>query len=278
LKTGAAPFEVSACFIFQDADECRIQRLIPIQTAREGEAPAEPRLAAWLASREGSSSIMTQEHANEIRKIFDRLFEAFGPQRWWPAETPLEIIVGAILTQNTSWRNVERAIGNLRAAGAMSWTKLRDLPEPELATLIQPSGSFRIKAKRLKAFVNVLWTEHGGMLESLFAGPLNEARLRLLAIHGIGPETADAILLYAAGRASFVVDAYTTRILRRHFLIQSNARYQEIRDMLQVALPNEAQLFNEYHALFVVLGKRFCKRKAECNGCPLADMPHDVAL
>ncbi|MBI3834965.1 MAG: endonuclease III domain-containing protein [Planctomycetes bacterium] len=221
---------------------------------------------------------MTQKHSRQIREIFDRLFEAFGPQHWWPARTPLEVIVGAILTQNTSWRNVERAIGNLHAAGALSWAKLRALPQSELARLIQPSGSFRVKAKRLKEFVNFLWTAHGGSLESLFAGSLDEARKRLLAIHGIGPETADAILLYAARRATFVVDAYTVRILRRHFLIPSGARYEDVRKMLKAALPDEVGLFNEFHALFVELGKRFCGRRATCDGCPLAGMPHDAML
>jgi len=221
---------------------------------------------------------MDERITRQIREIFDRLFAAFGPQHWWPAETPLEVIVGAILTQNTSWKNVERAIGNLRAAEALSWTKLRDMSESELAELIQPSGSFRVKAKRLKAFVRLLWEHHSGSLGSLFAGSVDEVRTRLLAIHGIGPETADAILSYAAGRPSFVVDAYTMRILRRHYLISSKPIYGEVQGVLESALPEEAEVFNEFHALIVELGKRHCRRVTDGTGCPLADLPHDANL
>ena len=210
-----------------------------------------------------------------VRMILRRLERAYGPQHWWPARTKTEVVVGAILTQNTAWAGVERAVANLRQAGLLSWSALRDVAEAELAERIRPAGTFRVKAKRLKAFVEVLWEDHGGSLRSLLSGELNAARERLLAIHGIGRETADAILLYAGGRPSFVVDAYTKRILSRHFVTDKAAGYDSVRDLFQSALPPDADVYNEYHALLVTLAKRHCRSSAECEGCPLADLPHD---
>ncbi len=209
-----------------------------------------------------------------LREIYDRLYAAYGPQGWWPGQTPTEVIIGAVLTQNTAWTNVERAIANLRRANALSWIALRDLSEAELAALIRPAGTYRVKAVRLKALVNYLWQHHQGCLDSLLAGPLDQVRDRLLSIHGIGPETADAIVLYAGARPSFVVDAYTKRLLHRHLLCDEKANYDQVRGLFQEALPPNAQMYNEYHALLVAVGKKHCRSRADCDGCPLSDLPH----
>ena len=214
----------------------------------------------------------------ELRDIYKRLWKAYGPQHWWPADSATEVVIGAILTQNTAWANVERAVANLRRANCLNWTTLRDLPEARLARLIQPSGTFRVKAARLKAFVEVLWRDHGGSLEALLAGPLLRVRHRLLSIPGIGPETADAILLYAGGRPSFVVDAYTRRVLRRHHLLDGAADYEAARSLFHRSIRPHARTYNEYHALLVAVGKRHCRARALCEGCPLADLPHDPKL
>jgi endonuclease-3 related protein len=213
-----------------------------------------------------------------LRGFYARLEAAYGPQHWWPGETPTEIVIGAILTQNTAWRNVERAVANLRHAGLLDFAALRDVNEGRLSELIKPAGTFRVKAARLKAFVDHLWQRHGGSLDSLHRGELEASRSELLSIHGIGPETADAILLYAADRPSFVVDAYTIRILRRHFVIEGRPSYESVRQLFHAALPADAQMFNEYHALLVAVGKLHCRKTAQCDGCPLADLPHDASL
>ncbi len=221
---------------------------------------------------------MSAAVARSLREIYRRLERAYGPQHWWPARTPTEVAVGAVLTQNTAWSNVERAIENLQRAGALSWRALYALRERKLAALIRPAGTYRVKAARLKALVNCICEEHGGSLESLLEGNLEAARRRLLSIHGIGPETADAILLYAADRPTFVVDAYTRRVLRRHRLISGGDNYETIRELFHASLEADARLFNEYHALFVAVGKRHCRRRARCEGCPLAKLPHDEEL
>ena len=224
---------------------------------------------------------MSGNESPTLRAIFDRLLSAYGPQCWWPTgETGLqvdlqaEVVIGAILTQNTAWTNVERAIENLRGAGALDFRVLRDLPEPELAELIRPSGTYRVKARRLKAFVETLWNSHDGSLKEMLGGELESARRRLLDISGIGPETSDAILLYAGNRPSFVVDAYTMRVLRRHFLATDADDYDSVRALFHNALPRETELFNEYHALLVEVGKRHCGVRARCDGCPLDIYPH----
>lgn len=210
-----------------------------------------------------------------LREIYECLFVAYGPQHWWPAETTTEVVVGAILTQNTAWTNVERAVENLKRAECLTWETLRDLSEDRLAELIQPSGTFRVKAARLKAFVDCLWKHHDASLQKMLGGDLEEARRRLLAIHGIGPETADAILLYAGNRPTFVVDAYTNRVLRRHRVTDGRADYETVQALFHGSLPRDAQLFNEYHALLVEVGKRHCRAVARCEGCPLVEWPHD---
>jgi len=206
----------------------------------------------------------------ELRTYYDALFRAHGPQHWWPGRTRFEIIVGAILTQNTSWANVERAIGELRRAKLLSVAAIERVPLARLARLIRSSGYFRQKARKLKEFVRYLRTFHGGSLDRMFRAPTAALRAQLLSVHGIGPETADSILLYAGSHPVFVVDAYTRRILERHNLARGNESYEQIRALFEQSLPAGPSLFNEYHALIVLTGKTFCrKRRPDCQNCTL---------
>jgi endonuclease-3 related protein len=219
---------------------------------------------------------MTCDDAHTVlRDMYRHLWRAYGPQGWWPAETQTEIVVGAILTQNTAWRNVERAIRRLKEMRCLSWSALRDLSEGELATLIRPAGTYRVKAARLRSFVQTLWERYQGSLDAMLAGTVDEVRGRLLAVRGIGPETADAIMLYAGQHPTFVVDAYTRRVLRRHALIADDADYETVRRLFHAAVTPEAQVYNEYHALLVAVGKHHCQARARCSGCPLEALPHD---
>jgi endonuclease III related protein len=204
---------------------------------------------------------------------YERLYDAFGPQHWWPGESPFEILVGAVLVQNTAWRNVERAIRNLHDAGVMELYALYALPAEELAELIRPAGYFQVKARRLRNLLKLVVEDFGGSLDAMFAIDLATLREQLLGVHGIGPETADAILLYAGGHKTFVVDTYTHRILARHGWIDYDAGYHEIKELCEASLPADAALYNEYHALLVRVGKEYCRRAApKCEACPLADM------
>jgi len=210
-----------------------------------------------------------------LLSIYKHLYDHFGPQHWWPAETPFEVIVGAILTQNVSWRNVERALANLKERGLLTPESLAQVPEEELGELLRPAGYFRGKARKIKAFLAHLFTQHQGQLERLLNQPADQLREELLGLWGIGPETADSIVLYAAGQPSFVVDAYTLRIFSRLGLLPAGTRYQEARDFFQKHLPPDGTLFNEYHALLVALGKDYCrKRRPRCNDCPLQRAGH----
>jgi endonuclease III related protein len=201
---------------------------------------------------------------------YDALFRAHGPQHWWPGRTRFEVIVGAILTQNTSWSNVERAIRALRREKVLNPNAIEKISTERLAQLIRSSGYFRQKARKLKEFVQFLRGRHQGSLDKLFATPTAELREQLLAVHGIGPETADSILLYAGGHPVFVVDAYTRRILERHGLVHPKASYEEIRALFERSLPADSSLYNEYHALIVHTGKHFCqKRRPDCEHCSL---------
>lgn len=213
-----------------------------------------------------------------LRTIFDRLLARYGPQDWWPGDTDTEMVIGAILTQNTAWTNVERAIDGLKRAGCLSFDALRDLSAERLEALIRPSGTYRVKTRRLKTFVEALFRDFQGSLETMLGGELEEARRRLTRIHGIGPETADAILLYAGKRPTFVVDAYTKRVLRRHHLLDDRADYETTRALFHVRIADDVPLFNEYHALLVAVGKQHCRAQARCQGCPLEDLPHDPSL
>jgi endonuclease-3 related protein len=206
----------------------------------------------------------------ELTIYYDALYRAHGPQHWWPGRTRFEVIVGAILTQNTSWANVERAITQLRRNKLLSAAAIEHVPMARLARLIRSSGYFRQKALKLKAFVKFLRASHRGSLDSLFAVPTEELREQLLSVHGIGPETADSILLYAGNHPVFVVDAYTRRILERHGLVNGKESYEEIRRRFEATLPLNASLFNEYHALIVCTGKYFCrKQEPDCDHCAL---------
>ena len=209
---------------------------------------------------------------NRIEEIHTRLFDHFGPQHWWPGETPFEIMLGAVLTQNTSWRNVDMVIEALRQDGLLSFSALEALPLEVLAEKIRPSGYYNQKAKRLKGLFAAI-REDSGDLETFFDHDTHTLREKLLAVKGIGPETADSITLYAAGKPVFVGDAYTYRILLRHDLITEDAGYEEIQDLFLRKLPSESQLFNEYHALLVRLAKEYCKKSNPlCDRCPLQDL------
>lgn len=204
-------------------------------------------------------------------EVYERLFERWGAQHWWPGRTKMEIVVGAILTQNTNWSNVERAIVQLRQARCLNFKALEAVPESELAQMIRPAGYFNVKARRLKSFVIALGKDYGGSLRRLFSLPLAELREWLLAVNGIGPETADSIMLYAAGKPVFVIDAYTRRFMSRHGWCPADIGYEELARCFAEQLPEDAGLFNEFHALIVRLGKEHCRTKARCEGCPLAE-------
>ena len=208
--------------------------------------------------------------AARIGHIYKKLYSYFGPQHWWPGETPFEVMLGAILTQNTSWQNVEKAIGNLKKHKLLNPRKLYKLEQRKLASLIRPAGYYNIKAKRLKYFLDFLFQSYGGDIKKISRVDKIALRQELLAVNGIGPETADSILLYALNKPVFVVDAYTRRILLRHRLIKETASYDGVQDLFTHNLKKDAKLFNEYHALLVRLGKDFClKKKGKCDTCPL---------
>jgi endonuclease-3 related protein len=245
-----------------------------------------------------------KEKENELRQYYHALYSAWGEQHWWPAETRFEVIVGAYLTQNTAWTNVELALANLRSARVLSVDGIREVPLHRLQRLIRPSGYFRQKAARLKTFVALLEEKYRGSLDQLFAQPTDRLREELLSLNGVGPETADSILLYAGNHPVFVVDAYTHRILDRHRIVPENADYEEIRALFQRALapvaqlepasaapqfeagirgaahpPSamstaartaQAQVYNGMHGLIVGVGKHYCRKsKPVCEACPL---------
>jgi endonuclease-3 related protein len=201
--------------------------------------------------------------------MYARLLERHGHRGWWPGKTPLEVAVGAILTQNTAWRNVVRAIANLRAARVLSVAGLRRVPLARLARLVRPSGYYNQKAKKLKAFVAYLDREHRGSVGAMRRVPTEALRRSLLAVHGIGPETADSILLYGFGRPVFVVDAYTRRVLERHRIVPPGLGYEEIRAVFETNLAADVSLWNDFHAQLVAVGHRHCSPTPRCEGCPL---------
>jgi endonuclease-3 related protein len=207
---------------------------------------------------------------NKLDLIYQRLYVTFGPQRWWPGETPFEVMVGAILAQNTSWSNVEKAIRNLKLNKLLSAAKLYRSSVAKIAKLIRASGYYNIKAKRLKEFLSFLFKYYQGSIKKMLLVDTLKLRQQLLAVNGIGEETADSILLYALGKPVFVVDAYTRRILLRHHLIKAGASYREVQNFFMKNFKNKVKLFNEYHALLVRLGKEFClKTNPRCKHCPL---------
>jgi endonuclease III related protein len=236
--------------------------------------------------------------SEKIRQYYHAMFRSWGPQNWWPAQSRFEVIVGAYLTQNTAWTNVEKAIGSLRRARVLSLKGIRNVPLSELEELIRSSGYFRQKSQRLKQFVAFLDAKYKGSLDLMFAQPTEKLRTELLALNGVGPETADSILLYGGNHSVFVVDAYTRRILERHGIITSKTGYEEIRRLIEEAISGStleslevsqpeaqprhpvsrmsanqrshlAQHYNELHALIVRAGNQFCRNTARCEGCPL---------
>jgi endonuclease III related protein len=210
---------------------------------------------------------------NEVMMIYKKLYRCFGPQNWWPGDTPFEIAVGAVLTQNTNWGNVEKAIHNLKKQGVLSAHGIHELSVKELASLIKPAGYFNVKAKRLRSFLDFLMNECHGKMENMAREDLVQLRAKLLEIHGIGPETADSILLYALEKPVFVIDAYTKRVISRHGIMASDRFYDEFQELFHASLKRDVHLYNEYHALFVRVGKTFCRRtKPLCEKCPLHDM------
>ncbi len=208
---------------------------------------------------------------DRLLDVYDRLYDAYGPQRWWPGETPFEVIVGAILTQSAAWTNVEKAIANLKAVEALSPAGLARLSDEELARSVDPAGYFNAKSRKLKAFVEMVRASFGGELERMLTAPQDELRRQLLATHGIGPETADSILLYAAGRPVFVIDAYTRRLFSRLGLSPRRETYDSWQALFMSSLTADATLFNEYHALIVRHGKEACRRQPRCPACPLLE-------
>jgi endonuclease-3 related protein len=207
--------------------------------------------------------------------MYRAMWKHFGHRQWWPAashkhnERALEICAGAILTQNTNWGNVERAMANLHAAGCMTVGRLHAKRPAALAKLIRPAGYFNVKAKRLKNFIAAVQKDYAGDIEAFLDRPVTTLRGELLSVNGIGPETADSMILYAAGKATFVVDAYTRRILLRHGLIEGQESYDAIKGLFESSLPADVELWNDYHAQLVAVGKVFCRPAARCKGCPL---------
>ena len=208
-----------------------------------------------------------------LQDMYERLCQFYGPQHWWPAESLIEMVVGAVLTQNTNWQNVQKAIDTIRGTGGLNFESLLAVSVDELASLIRSSGYYNLKARRLKNLLEMIQNEYEGSLDLLLSQDLQTARQSLLSVKGIGPETADSILLYAGGFPIFVVDAYTHRICSRHYLIEDECDYQSLQELFMDNLPQDADLFNEYHALLVKVAKEFCKKKQPlCDSCPLKEL------
>lgn len=232
------------------------ERTTPVETSLHDETPA------------------SAPASERLRAMYAALLTAYGTRSWWPAESPFEVILGAYLTQATAWRNVEKTIANLRAAGLLSVEGIRGIGEEALRQVIRPSGFVRRKAESIKAFVHLLDEHYGGDLDRMAAEPTESLRTRLLALPGVGPETADAILLYALGHPVFVVDEYLRRVAMRHELVDENARYPELQVLGDAAVASAtreetARHANELHALIVEVGKRHCGPSPRCQGCPL---------
>ena len=208
-----------------------------------------------------------------LQELYQLLFDRFGPQDWWPGDTPFEVALGAILTQNTNWQNVSRVLAALKAEGYLDAVLLGQLPEAELANRFRPAGYYNLKARRVKNFLDFFAARFENSMENMALEELEHLRAELLGLHGIGPETADSILLYALHKPTFVVDAYTFRILSRHGLVTEPCGYEELRQFFMDRLPVEVPLYQEFHALLVRLAKEFCRPQPQCAGCPLEDWP-----
>ncbi|MEC4676364.1 MAG: endonuclease III domain-containing protein [Nitrospirota bacterium] len=206
---------------------------------------------------------------NKLEKIYKKLYTSFGPQHWWPGDTPFEVAVGAILTQNTNWGNVEKAIANLKNSDRLTPEDIDSMTVEELASQIRPAGYFNVKAKRLKHFIGFLMGRYSGSMKKMKKEKLPAIRENLLSVNGVGPETADSIILYALEKPVFVIDAYTKRVLSRHNILDHDASYDEFQQLFRSELEEDVRLFNEYHALFVRLAKENCRTRPQCAGCPL---------
>jgi len=213
-----------------------------------------------------------------LMEMYNLLYSALGPQNWWPAETEFEMMVGAILTQNTNWNNVEKAILNLKEKALLSIRELSQIPESILAEYIRPAGYYNLKVKRLKNLIKFIENRYNGDINKLFNLDIEVIRKELLSVKGIGLETADSIVLYGAGRPLFVVDTYTHRILTRHGLIEEEAGYNDLQLFFMDNLPNDVELFKEFHALIVKTGKDFCRRKPLCSQCPLNNLNNETSI
>lgn len=216
--------------------------------------------------------IKQPSHRIVLKKIYDRLYRHYGPQYWWPGDTPFEVAVGAILTQNTNWSNVEKAISNLKQENVLNIKALHGMSHARLASLIKPAGYFNVKTKRLMNFLSFLANHYKGSMKRMEKEDAAVLREHLLSVNGIGPETADSILLYALQKPVFVIDAYTKRILERHSVVPEDMNYHDLQRLFHDNLEHSVQLYNEYHALIVMLGKDYCKPKPRCGGCPLEGM------
>lgn len=203
-----------------------------------------------------------------FQKIYQTLYKELGPQKWWPGETPFEVVIGAILTQNTSWSNVEKSIKNLKKENLLTPDKLWEVEDEKLEELIRSSGYYRQKTKKIKNFLRFLQENYNGELMDLFKEGMEDLRRKLISVNGIGKETADSIILYAANKPIFVIDAYTRRIFNRLGVTQEED-YDELQKLFQKNLPQDSRMFNEYHALIVHLGKNYCKKNPNCRECPL---------
>ncbi|HBO43684.1 MAG TPA: endonuclease [Planctomycetaceae bacterium] len=207
-----------------------------------------------------------------LQDVYRRLFDAYGPQHWWPGESPFEVMVGAVLVQNTSWKNVEKAIDNLRERDLLAPRALFDVPVEELSELIRPAGYYRMKAKRLHNLLRMVVETYDGDLDAMFAVNVHTLREELLGVNGVGPETADSILLYAGNLPVFVIDTYTHRVLARHGWIEYEIDYHGLQEHFESNLEQDVALYNEFHALLVRVGHKHCRKTPKCEGCPLADL------
>ena len=208
--------------------------------------------------------------------MYDAMLDRFGHQGWWPGDGPLEVCIGAILTQNTNWTNVEKALANLRAAHAVSISALHQMDRDALAELIRPAGYYNIKAKRLKNFIACVYESYRDDIEAFLARSVATLQEELMCINGVGRETADSIILYAAEKPTFVIDRYTCRIMARHGLICPEDDYEQVKDLFESYLPEDLDLWKDYHAQIVAVGKQYCRPTPKCAGCPLESFPHDT--
>ncbi len=204
-----------------------------------------------------------------LMALYNALLGHFGVRNWWPGDSPFEVCVGAVLTQNTAWTNVAKAVANLKARSALDPFVLYRMPHEELAEMIRPAGYYNVKAVRLRNLIDLIVENHEGDLKSLFSPPIHELRQQLLSVKGVGKETADSIILYAAGKPIFVVDAYTRRVLLRHGLVEDGTDYDAVQELFHSTIPRDTALYNDFHAQIVAVGHHFCRRKPVCGGCPL---------